>query len=401
MAEGEVSKFFKSDVFVSSRPLQQPISCPSCKSKRIWKDGLRRLADGTRIQRWICRTCGYRFSITTFKRFKKDTFSRRVCVSERETKNLAEVEPKPEAGPQTRETTKLDNMLFNFAWWMKKNGYAESTIESRVKVLRVLARRGADLRDPESVKATIARQEKWSSVRKEIAVHAYTLYLKSVGGTWNPPICRRTEKLPFIPYEEEVDALISGCSQPISVFLQILKETGCRCGEVYQLKWEDIDFERGTISIKPEKGSNPRIFNVSDRLLNMLAALRRDRKGGLFGYGCLDNLRRTFERQRKRLSNKLKNPRLQRITFHTLRHWKGTMLYHKTKDVLYVMRFLGHKNIKNTLRYVQLEEALFKRENEEFICKMAETIEEAKKLIEAGFEYVTEMDGVKLFRRRK
>jgi hypothetical protein len=34
-------------------------------------------------------------------------------------------------------------------------------------------------------------------------------------------------------------------------------------------------------------------------------------------------------------------------------------------------------------------------------CKAAKTLEEAAKLIEAGFEYVTDVDGVKLFRKRK
>jgi hypothetical protein len=32
-------------------------------------------------------------------------------------------------------------------------------------------------------------------------------------------------------------------------------------------------------------------------------------------------------------------------------------------------------------------------------CRSAETVEEAKTLISKGFEYVTEMDGVKLFRK--
>ena len=77
------------------------------------------------------------------------------------------------------------------------------------------------------------------------------------------------------------------------------------------------------------------------------------------------------------------------------------MLYHQTKDILYVMQFLGHKNIKNTLKYVQLEEALFKEQKEEFVCKVAKTIEEAKELIELGFEYVCEIQDAKLFRKRK
>ena len=77
------------------------------------------------------------------------------------------------------------------------------------------------------------------------------------------------------------------------------------------------------------------------------------------------------------------------------------MLYHQTKDILYVMKFLGHRNIKNTLIYVQLEEALFKNEEEEYVCKVAKTVEEAKNLVERGFEYVCEVEGVQLFRKRK
>jgi len=39
--------------------------------------------------------------------------------------------------------------------------------------------------------------------------------------------------------------------------------------------------------------------------------------------------------------------------------------------------------------------------SDEYIVRVAETIQEACKLVEAGFEYVTEMDGVKIFRKRK
>lgn len=34
-------------------------------------------------------------------------------------------------------------------------------------------------------------------------------------------------------------------------------------------------------------------------------------------------------------------------------------------------------------------------------CRTAKTLEEVKELIESGFEYVTDMDGFKLFRKRK
>jgi len=48
------------------------------------------------------------------------------------------------------------------------------------------------------------------------------------GLTWIPPRYRRTQKLPFIPRERDIDQLIAGCSKTVSTFLQILKETGGR-----------------------------------------------------------------------------------------------------------------------------------------------------------------------------
>ncbi|MCW4016883.1 MAG: hypothetical protein NWF06_10975 [Candidatus Bathyarchaeota archaeon] len=39
--------------------------------------------------------------------------------------------------------------------------------------------------------------------------------------------------------------------------------------------------------------------------------------------------------------------------------------------------------------------------DDEFVSATAKTVEEACKLIEAGFEYITELEGVKLFRKRK
>jgi hypothetical protein len=39
--------------------------------------------------------------------------------------------------------------------------------------------------------------------------------------------------------------------------------------------------------------------------------------------------------------------------------------------------------------------------NEEYVSATASTIEDAQKLVEAGFEYVTEMENIKIFRKRK
>ena len=76
------------------------------------------------------------------------------------------------------------------------------------------------------------------------------------------------------------------------------------------------------------------------------------------------------------------------------------MEYYRTKDILHVMQVLGHKNIKNTLIYTHLVKNLG-QEEDGYISKVARNVEEVRSLVEAGFEYVCEVDGFKVFRKRK
>jgi len=361
------------------------MKCPSCGSQKIFRNGNRYMKNGEKTQRWLCSSCGYRFSEHT------NNPPPMFYSSQIEAKNLAIIEK----GEEKTAGANVKSKIIEFVWWLKKEGYAESTILTRGRLIKILANRGADLYNPDSVKTVIANQP-WSAGRKSNAIKSYTNFLKMTGGTWTPPICRNVEKLPFIPTEAEIDSLVSACTRKISVFLQIMKETGMRCGEAWQLKWTDVDTEGGTIRATPEKGSRPRQFKASTRLLTMLDRLPKNNIQ-IFGEWKLKNMRRTYERQRNRLADKFCNPRLRQITFHTFRHWKATMEYHRTKDILHVMQMLGHKNIKNTLKYTQL----ISLKDDDYSCKTATTVKEASELIEGGFEYVTELQDIKLFRKRK
>jgi hypothetical protein len=75
--------------------------------------------------------------------------------------------------------------------------------------------------------------------------------------------------------------------------------------------------------------------------------------------------------------------------------------YHKTRDILHVQQLLGHRDLRNTLIYINLEKAIFQNADEEYPVKVVEDLQEACKLLEVGFEYVTDLNGVKLFRKRK
>jgi len=112
-------------------------------------------------------------------------------------------------------------------------------------------------------------------------------------------------------------------------------------GEARNLHWADIDFVNNTVVVTPEKGSEPRIFKLSDTLIAMLKAIKGDTKSKRVFGKWLKSQRRLFHNFRRRVAGKLKNPRILSITYRTFRHWKATTLYHQTKDILYVMRFLG------------------------------------------------------------
>ena len=96
------------------------------------------------------------------------------------------------------------------------------------------------------------------------------------------------------------------------------------------------------------------------------------------------------------------NPRLTKIHYHTFRHCKALREYHKTKSMQHVKRVLGHKSIMTTQRYVDLYEEIYGDfKPDSFICEVASTAKDAKKLIEQGFEYVCEIEGEQLFKKIK
>jgi len=73
------------------------------------------------------------------------------------------------------------------------------------------------------------------------------------------------------------------------------------------------------------------------------------------------------------------------------------MEYHKTRDIVYVQKLLGHRSITNTMRYVRL--MLFP--DDEFTSKVAGTVREAQELVKSGFDYACDVDEQKIFRKRK
>jgi len=68
------------------------------------------------------------------------------------------------------------------------------------------------------------------------------------------------------PRRARVDQLIAGSNRKTAAFLQLLKETGLRCGEAWKSKWTDFDFEQNILAVnKTEKRGKPRQLRISDK----------------------------------------------------------------------------------------------------------------------------------------
>jgi integrase len=406
--------------------------CPECHSSKLWRDGQRYPMFGDAIQRWLCRECGHRFSDpkgaeAALKALERDrsletktlksdlniSSGRQICVSE--TKNLDRQTEIKTVGVEERQKLSPEALIVNYLISLKNNGRRDSTLEARNSQLNRLVNLGADLNDPESVKKVVASLDRSESYKALLCI-AYDGFAEKNGFAWTRPDYKQCDKLPFVPHESEIDALIAGCGKKTATFLKMLKETAMRPGEAWQVEWIDFDLANRTLICKyPEKNSRSRAFDdLSPELCQMLISLPHNSQ---YIFSCnkiqltkedrkmhMQHLKRQkglLGKQRHRIALKLKNPRINKISYCSCRHYKATQLYHQTKDILYVMKFLGHRSIKNTLVYIDLEKISYPHGGDDYTAKLAKTEVEALQLVEAGFEYVCSMGESKIFRKRK
>jgi len=173
--------------------------CAQCGSQMLYRDGLRYLADGSSVQRWLCRDCAYRFSekppqknlTLTINTANTLTFKRRICASRKEAKNLTTAtETKTVAGEE--QATK--GKILQFALHCKNEGLAEETVRIWYNRLKKISE-NAELNEPESVKAYIAKAAFAQGTKYNMVV-IYNAYLQFIGKTWKRPKYHIEEKLP-------------------------------------------------------------------------------------------------------------------------------------------------------------------------------------------------------------
>ncbi|UCB60989.1 MAG: site-specific integrase, partial [Candidatus Bathyarchaeota archaeon] len=235
---------------------------------------------------------------------------------------------------------------------------------------------------------------------KRNLIIAYDLYCKYYEIEWEKPQYRQEPKPIRIPTKEKLEKLISNAGMTLSIKLQMSMETGLRPIELCNLKAKDIDLQQRVVYPTTAKSGAPRQLritsNLTERLSEYMARNHFKPEDKLFK-GTSADYGKYYRQLRNRLADKLKDASLKNVRLYDFRHFFATSLYDKTKDILLVKQQMGHKKLDTTLIYTQL----LSLNEDGWTCKGATTVEQATQLIENGFQYVTEMDGIKLFRKRK
>jgi integrase len=282
-------------------------------------------------------------------------------------------------------------------------GRMKGTLASISDRLKHLAR-NTDLNNPVNVETFIANKVRASNRYKQKLCIAYNHYCQYYKIQWEMPHYQPQPRVQRLPTEEQINKLIAAAGKILSLKLWLSKETGMRPIEIHALRVKDLDTERNIVNPLAVKDGAPRPLKITEQLKKALFTFiiqnNRNANDTIFR----SNARKygnDFRGMRNRLAKRTQDPQLATVRLYDFRHFHGTMTYHKYKDIVITAAEMGHRNIATTMIYVHLDRLIELAEQDGFICKTATNIEDAKRLIEANFEYVTEMDGIKLFRKRK
>jgi len=302
----------------------------------------------------------------------------------------------------TPRTLKQTHLSFEVVLWLRKNGhkrgaYSESTLEKMLRRLVWLAKK-VDLDNPARVKEYVLSQ-KWSNGFKNNMVKGYNHYAKYNGLSTLDIWFAEISKIPKVPSKEQIDKLIAHARPKYSLILSLLKETGMRPVEVSNLTLRSFDLTKRTVIASGAKLGKQRELSISPSLVTMFQSYLSKHNYSLTErtFPNSRSIRDNYLKIRRNASKKLGDPSLMQVRLYDFRHYFASTLYHKTKDILYVKEQLGHKRIENTLVYTHLVSF----EGDEYHSAVARTVDEARKLLELGFEYVCEKDELMLFRKRR
>jgi integrase len=164
---------------------------------------------------------------------------------------------------------------------------------------------------------------------------------------------------------EQLTALLEAMAQEPDLqaanFMKLAFFTGMRRGELFKLRWEDIDFDRGFIQIRGPKGGRDQSIPLNQAARELLQTHPRDDDSPFVFPGRGGRQR---SRPPKRIDEIKKRAGLPKDfrPLHGLRHTYASMLASSGQVDLYTLqKLLTHKSAAMTQRYSHLRDEAMRR----------------------------------------
>ena len=117
------------------------------------------------------------------------------------------------------------------------------------------------------------------------------------------------------------------------------------------MKWQDIDFATKTIIVRQTKNNEPNVLPINQTLLRELQHSPRHLHSD---YVFCNAAGEPYDEVKRSFNTACRKAGIRDFHFHDLRHTFASHLIMNGVDLKTVMRLLGHKDIRMTLRYAHL-----------------------------------------------
>ncbi len=135
--------------------------------------------------------------------------------------------------------------------------------------------------------------------------------------------------------------------------------TGLRAGEIFKLRWEDVDLDGGMLLVRDPKSGKNRHAYLTRACLRMINDRFEKRERPHVFYkadgGPLQEISRDFSKLVDLLGwNDGQDDARLKVVFHTLRHTFASWLVQQGTPLYTVAKLMGHANLSMTERYSHL-----------------------------------------------
>lgn len=145
-----------------------------------------------------------------------------------------------------------------------------------------------------------------------------------------------------------------------STIILIAYRHALRVSELISLRWQQIDLEIGRISINRRKNGIDSVQPLTGIELRALRRLKRDYSTTDYVFVSERKTPLTDSTVRKMIARAGNGTNIgMPIHPHMLRHSTGYKLANDSIDTRTIQQYLGHKNIKHTVRYTELSSRKF------------------------------------------